>query len=104
MTNLFTIIGRVKENTPIKTNRKGEKFIKATISTTRPFKNEDGEYKDDYINVILRGKVATMFVYYLHVKDLIGIKGHIESTERGTTILVGDKISFLSSTPPKEVE
>ena len=36
----------------------GESDVLITLATPRPYKNEEGEYDTDYIDVLLRGSVA----------------------------------------------
>ena len=97
MRNQFILIGRLREISELKEG-KNKKYITIKLEVNRDFKN-DGYYDSDKIKVTLRGNLATTLKEYCRVNDVIGIKGRLEETAQGNTILVGDKVTFLSSNP-----
>lgn len=96
MRNQFILIGRLREISELKEGR-NKKYITIKLEVNREFKNADGYYESDKIKVTLRGNLATNLKEYCRVNDVIGIKGRLEETAQGNTILVGDKVTFLSS-------
>lgn len=96
MNNGYTLVGRLKDKGIIKEGRNG-KYCRMQIGVTRPFKNANGEYETDMIKITLRRDLATKLHEWCKIEDLVGVKGRIESTPNGNTILVADKLTFLAS-------
>jgi single-strand DNA-binding protein len=78
------IIGRILEF-------KDENYI--TVSTTRNFKNADGVYESDFIEIKLSEIIMKKTKEYCKKGDLVSIKGRIENGN----IIVAESISFLNS-------
>ena len=91
MLNQFVLVGRLTE---IKSSF--EDFTIVNISVPRSFKNKDGEYENDLIDIKLTGNIAKNTLEFCKTGDLIGAKGRIES-DNFMTILVAEKITFLST-------
>lgn len=98
MRNQFILVGRLKEISELKEGRY-KKYITIKLEVNREFRNTEGYYESDNIKVTLRGNLATTLKEYCRITDLIGIKGRLEETLQGNTILVGDKVTFLSNSP-----
>lgn len=96
MNNGFVIVGRLKDKGIIKEGRNG-KYCRVQVAITRPYKNSNGEYETDMIKITLRNDLATKLHEWCKIEDLVGVKGHIESTPNGNTILVADKLTFLAT-------
>ena len=96
MNNGFVIVGRITDLGNIKEGRNG-KYCRVQLAITRPYKNSNGEYETDMIKITLRRDLATQLHEWCELGDLIGVKGRIESTSNGNTILVADKLTFLAS-------
>lgn len=94
--NGYALVGRLKDKGIIKEGRNG-KYCRMQIGVTRPFKNANGEYETDMIKITLRRDLATQLHEWCEIEDLIGVKGRIESTLNGNTILVADKLTFLAT-------
>lgn len=100
MLNQFVLVGRLSEDIIID----NDKAI-ITLKVPRTFKNENGEYDNDFIQVVITGNVATNTKEYCKVGDIIGAKGRIQvktinmpdGTISTKTELIGEKITFLSS-------
>lgn len=86
MLNQVVIVGRIysMEN--------GE----LVMAVPRSFKNENGEYDTDYIDVRLSNAVETNVSTYCEVGDLVGIKGRLESGINKMQV-IAEKVTFLSS-------
>lgn len=71
-----------------------------TIENTRPFKNADGIYESDFIDVRIYDGIKNSLIDYCKENDLIGIRGRIQTRNEENekiTELIGEKITFLSS-------
>jgi single-strand DNA-binding protein len=93
MLNNFVIVGRLVE---IK-DKDGYSIM--TLACNRPFKNEEGIYETDFIDLKLFGKVGETTKEYCNKGDVIGAKGRIQTKEiesQKVTELVADKITFLT--------
>ena len=83
------LVGRLKE-------WKNDNTI--TLIIPRSYKNENGEYENDYIDVTIEGRINENTKEYCHKGDVIGVKGRITSTDEGMKINA-EKVTFLSSRP-----
>ena len=102
MMNNFVIVARFMELKPAK--EYGDDAFLLTLKAPRAYKNADGEYEEDMFDVVLKGNIASNTAEYCSAGDVIGIKGRIESFKYEAkskkfrrTILVADKVTFLSS-------
>ena len=93
MINQVMLVGRIA-------NDINEDDNNITVAITRSFKNENGEYETDFIDVEIRGTIAKTTTEYCKKGDIIGVKGSIRSEiidNEKKMILVADRITFLSS-------
>ena len=93
MLNQFIIVGRI-----VKDLEKESNVI--TIAIPRHYKNEDGEYETDFVDVAIDGTLAKTTIEYCKKGDIIGVKGSIRSeisNDIRKMILVAEKVTFLSS-------
>lgn len=111
MLNQTVLVGRLVSDPTIKESEEGKKYSNITLAVPRSYKNENGEYETDFIDVRLWTGVAENTVEYCRKGDLIGAKGRLQTREvekeDGTktklTEVIAEKITFLS-TKPKEHE
>lgn len=99
MHNLVCLIGRLSQDVNLE-KEGGKDVARLTLAVQRTFKNEDGVFEIDYIDIVLYNMLATHTSEYCKKGDLVGIKGRLESTQMasGSTLeVVVDKLSFLSS-------
>ena len=100
MLNQFVLVGRLSNEIIVKHNK-----AVLILKVPRNFKNENGEYENDFIEIIVKGNIATNTKEYCKVGDILGAKGRIQSTTTnmpdGTVStkmeLFGEKITFLSN-------
>lgn len=101
MNQLF-IVGRLVKNP------EGEII---TIAVNRSYKNAEGVYETDFIDILLGNDMARNVTEYCKKGDLIGIKGRLESRAiddgdghilRKGMVVVADKVTFLSSRKENE--
>ena len=94
MHNMVYLIGRLSAD--IKEN---DSSIK--LAVTRAYKNENGEYETDFVEVKLFGAMLENTIKYIKKGDLIGVKGRLQ-VENNQLIVIADKLSFLTSNKLEE--
>ena len=93
MLNQFIIVGRI-----VKDLEKESNVI--TIAIPRHYKNKDGEYDTDFVDVAIYGTLAKTTIEYCKKGDIIGVKGNIKSeisNDIRKMLLVAERVTFLSS-------
>ncbi|MBO7078706.1 MAG: single-stranded DNA-binding protein [Bacilli bacterium] len=105
MLNSVTLVGRLTRDPEVKINKKTKKsrcFI--TLAVGRTYKNAEGNYDADFIDITVWDQLADNLGEYCHKGDIIGVEGRIETSsydENGemkkSTVVIAKKISFLSS-------
>ena len=104
--NKVILMGRLTRDPEVTVNKKTKKsrcFI--TVAVQRSYKNADGNYDADFIDVTVWDGLADNLSEYCKKGDIIGIRGRIETSsyddENGemkkSTVVIAEKISFLSS-------
>ncbi|MDO4962853.1 MAG: single-stranded DNA-binding protein [bacterium] len=112
MMNQFWGVGRLVAEPEKKTSENGKSYLNFTVAVPRSYKNADGEYETDFIDVVTFGPMAETTSEYCKKGDLIGIKGRVETSvyeneageKKKSTQIIADRISFLSSAKIKEDE
>lgn len=66
------------------------------LAVPRSFKNENGEYDTDYIDVRLSKSIEENVSTYCEKGDLVGVKGRLESGINKMHV-IAEKVTFLSS-------
>ena len=104
MLNQVVIVGRLTDDPKIE---KGENhdYSHLRLAVQRSYKNAEGVYETDFINVKLWDSIASNTAEYCKKGDIIGVKGRVETssyeTEEGekkyTQSIVAEKVTFLSS-------
>ena len=105
MLNQLVIVGRMTKNLEINELENGRKQAIAKIAVPRSYKNKDGVYETDFIDVILWEAVADNVSSYCKKGDLLGIKGRIQSVrenDKDLLSVVAEKVTFLSSKNSQE--
>ena len=105
MMNQLCVIGRIVRDPEITELDDGKKVSNITVAVQRSYKNSEGEYEADFIDVKLWNDVAERTADYCHKGDLVGVKGRLQTntfeTENGekrkVTEVVAEKITFLAS-------
>ena len=104
MLNQNIIVGRIANDSVLLENKDNEKYNTITIAVQRTYKNKNGEYDVDFIDVQLTKMLAENTSQYCKKGDVIGIKGRLETRkvkpeEKIDTIteLIAEKVTFLSS-------
>lgn len=93
MLNQLVLVGKIDD---IEKND-DSKQATITIAVPRYYKNDNGEYETDKIEIELSGRIAITTCEYCKIGDTIGCKGRLEK-RNNKLIVICDKITFLSST------
>lgn len=96
MVNQVILVGKLT-NKPILEERGDKVYSKITLATPRSYKNINGEYDTDFIDVVLIGKVAKSCVEYCEQGDMIGVRGNLQRLKDKDLEVHAEKITFLSS-------
>ena len=110
MLNQFVGVGRLVAEPSVKETEDGKQVSNITIAVPRSYKNENGEYDTDFVDVVLWNGIAENTAEYCHKGDIIGVKGRIQTSnyetedgeKRKSTQIVAEKITFLSSSKDKK--
>ena len=110
MLNQFVGVGRLVGTPEVKETEDGKKVSNITIAVPRSYKNAEGVYDTDFVDVVLWDGVASNTAEYCHKGDIIGVKGRIQTSnyetedgeKRKSTQIVAEKITFLSSSKDKK--
>ena len=94
MQNIVCLIGRLL--TDIKKNDS-----KMTLGVQRMYKNENGEYLTDFIDVYIFGEMFKRINEYIKKGDLVAVKGRLEIKDNQLRV-IADKLSFLTSNKKEE--
>lgn len=107
--NKVILVGRTTKEVELTETSSGVKIAKFSLAVQRKFKNADGEYETDFLNIIAWRGTAEFCEKYVKKGDRIGVVGSIQvrsyeaqdRTKRYVTEIVADEIELLS---PKEKE
>ena len=103
--NQVVLVGRLTSDLEIKETENGKKLSTMTLAVQRSYKNVDGEYEADFVDIVIWDLVAENTVEFCRKGDLVGIRGRIQTstyeaddgTKRKVTEVIADRVSFLSS-------
>ena len=113
MLNQTVLVGRLVADPEIKELESGKKVSNITLACPRPYKNAEGSYDTDFIDISLWDGVASNTAEYCKKGDIIGVKGRLQTdtfekdgeTKKALNV-VAEKVTFLSSkskdTPEEE--
>lgn len=112
MLNNVVLVGRLTKDPEVINTEKGNKRTVITLAVSRAYKNYDGQYDTDFINIILWNGIAENTCEYCKKGDVIGIKGRIESrtyqdqedNTKYITEIIAEKVTFLSSNNQKKAD
>ena len=105
MINNITLVGRLVKDIELRYFESGTAFAGFTIAVPRDYKNSEGIYETDFLDIHTIGKVAELTSEHCKKGDVIGIKGRLEKRswtdkedkKHYETYVKADRISFLSS-------
>ncbi len=97
MYNYVMLIGRLAKDVEIQAVGEKEKTV-LTIACQREFKNPDGNYDTDFINVTVWGPLANIAKEHFHKGDALSVKGRLTQGQNGMCNVVGDRVLLISRT------
>ena len=103
MMNRTILIGRLTKDPDLRYSPQGTAMCNFTLAVNRNFKNQQGEYEADFINVVTFRKQAENVANFLKKGSLAGIDGRLQSrsyeNNQGqrvfVTEVVADSVQFL---------
>jgi len=102
--NQVVLVGRIVKEPELHETSEGNKVSLITLAVPRSFKNSSGEYETDFISCSIWRGIAENVCEYCHKGDLIGVKGHIQSSsyEKDDVKVykievIAEKVTFLST-------
>lgn len=111
MLNQIVLVGRLTRDITVNKSESGVKVATIGLAIPRSYKNMDGNYDTDFLDVTAFDLVATNTAEYCKKGDIIGIKGRVQSRvigEEGNTPqvmeLIAEKVTFLSTAKNKDKE
>lgn len=94
MLNQVVLVGRISNLQSDYENGKEKQNV--TLAVQRTFKNDEGIYETDFINVELGENMLQNVMNYCKTGDLVGIKGYL-TTKHNELIVKATKVTYLSS-------
>lgn len=102
MYNYFMLIGRLCTDVEIREYSDGKRVANLLLAINRSFKNQNGEYDTDFVNIAVWEFLADIAVDNLKKGRMVGVKGRIstkkvilkDDTEMNTYNLIGERIVF----------
>jgi len=103
--NKVILIGNLTKDPEISTTNSGVSVCRFTLAVQRKFRNEQGEYEADFLNVVVWRELAELTHKYLSKGKKAAVVGRIQTrsydaadgTKRYTTDIVAEEVEFLSS-------
>lgn len=105
MTNRWVGVGRLTKDVELRFTPQGVAIANFTVAINRTFKNANGEYEADFINVVAFKKTAENVANYTKKGSLVAVDGRIQTRNYENnegkrvyvTEIVADSIQFLES-------
>lgn len=79
MYNRVILIGRTTADAELQYTKSNKAFARATIAVNRRYKNQNGDYEADFINLVAWGKTAELLSEYTRKGMLISVEGELRS-------------------------
>ncbi len=104
MYNFVQFIGRIVDEPDIKELENEKKVGNIKLAVQRSYKNAEGVFEADFIDVVLWNAMAQRAGEYCHKGDLIAVRGQLrnnnyekeDGTKEYSNSVIADKILFLS--------
>lgn len=79
MLNQIVLVGRIAVDPEIKEFDDGKKVSNLRLAVPRSYKNADGEYETDFLDVTLWNGAAQNTMEYCKKGDIVGVKGRAKN-------------------------
>ena len=104
MLNQIVLVGRLTKDIEVKTGESGVKYSNLSIAVPRSFKNAEGVYDTDFVNIKTFDSIAQNTAEYCKKGDIVGVKGRIQTgsyekdgEKKFSMDIIAEKVTFLSS-------
>jgi len=105
VTNRWVGVGRLTKDVELRFTPQGVAVANFTVAINRTFKNANGEYEADFINVVAFKKTAENVANYTKKGSMVAVDGRIQTRNYENnegkrvyvTEIVADSIQFLES-------
>ena len=112
MLNQIVLVGRITRELEVEEKENIRKGGVLTLAIPRSFKNAEGVYDTDFINIRVFDSIAENIKEYCRKGDIVGVKGRIQSNvfenaigeKEFITEIIAEKVTFLSSKANRESE
>ena len=103
--NKVFLIGNLTKDPELATTASGISVARFTLAVSRKFKNADGEYETDFLNVVVWRGQAENCHKYLRKGSKVAVVGAIQArsydaqdgTKKYVTDIVAEEVEFLST-------
>ncbi|OFI48846.1 single-stranded DNA-binding protein [Floricoccus tropicus] len=111
MINNVVIVGRLTKDIEIKQTASGQSNTSFTLAITRNFKNQNGEYDADFVQVVAWRQTAEFLARFGAKRgNLLGVTGRIQTrnyeNQQGQRVyiteVVADNVTFMESRSTRE--
>ena len=111
MLNQIVLVGRLTKKCELGKDENGKSYANITLAIPRSYKNAEGIYETDFVDVNLYNGVAENVNEWVNKGDLLGIKGRLETRPKTNDagfqngremVVIADKVTFLSSKKSEE--
>lgn len=97
MINSATISGRLTKDVEYKVTTNGVKVARFTLAVQRSYKDKNGDYQADFINIIAFKGAADIANNYLNKGDLCNVHGRIQTrsfeNDNGQKVFITEVVS-----------
>ena len=110
--NKFIGIGNLCRDIELKTTNSGKSYLQNSIAIRNDYKNTDGEYDSEFINIVVWGKTAEFLVQYAQKGMKVAVEGRLtnrsydkaDGTRGYITEIVCNSVELLSNISQKSTE
>lgn len=103
--NKFIGIGRLTNNVELKETNTGKYYVKNSLAIKNDFKNSDGQYDTEFVNIMVWGKSAETLCKYSSKGMLIAVEGRLvnltydknDGSKGYITEIICEKVKLLES-------
>lgn len=103
--NKVVLVGRLTKDPELRNTNSGLPVSSFTIAINRNYKNKDGNYDTDFLNISIFGKQAENVSKYCFKGSQVGVEGRIQTrsydaedgSKRYVTDIIADNVEFLGS-------
>jgi single-strand DNA-binding protein len=102
--NYICLVGRLVAKPKMEITESGKECTRITLAVKRSYKNEEGYYDTDFIDIEIYHNSAIATCEYCEKGNLVGVRGRLETKVvedkeeyKKLVYVAADKISFLAA-------